>query len=70
MRAEQMPELLPCPFCGLDVSDDEGCYPTNRDETEWEVRCGNPGCFAHEPTRPTREQAIEVWNLRQQGGEG
>jgi len=54
-------ELLPCPFCGLDVTDDEGCYGM---AGLWEVRCGNPNCFAHEPSDESREAAINRWNRR------
>ena len=56
--------LLPCPFCGLDVTDDEGCFPLNHARSRWEVRCGNPSCFAHEATDETREAAIARWNRR------
>lgn len=56
--------MLPCPFCGLDVTHDEGCFPINRERSLWEVRCGNPSCFAHEPTDESREAAIARWNRR------
>jgi hypothetical protein len=41
-------KLLPCPFCSNDVNDDEGCF---RSGQQYEVRCGNPNCFAHDPCR-------------------
>lgn len=57
-------KLLPCPFCGLDVTDDEGCFPLNRERTRWEVRCGNPSCYAHEPADDSHESAAQRWNTR------
>ncbi|WP_162434591.1 Lar family restriction alleviation protein [Pseudoxanthomonas koreensis] len=55
-------ELLPCPFCGnADVGNDEGCFQTGG---HWEVRCGNPSCFAHEPCGATYDEAVERWNRR------
>lgn len=62
MTAE--PDLLPCPFCGLDVTDDEGCFPLNRERTRWEVRCGNPSCFAHDPCDESMQAAVARWNRR------
>ena len=59
-----MAELLNCPFCGNDVNDDEGCYPVDRSGRMWEVRCGNPDCFAHDPVRATRQDTIAAWNRR------
>ncbi len=59
--AAELPELLPCPFCGMDVTGDEGCFPIGN---VWEVRCGNPGCFAHEPSDASRSLAIRRWNRR------
>ena len=59
--------LLPCPFCGNDVNDDEGCFQSSgfRAETmpAWSVRCGNPGCNA-DVTATTREEVIVQWNRR------
>lgn len=57
-------ELKACPFCGLDVTDDEGCFPINSGRTLWEVRCGNPSCFAHEPSGESRDAAVAKWNRR------
>src|SRR5690606_27964166 len=57
-------DLLPCPFCGLDVTDDEGCFPLNREGTHWEVRCGNPSCFAHDPCDESMQAAVARWNRR------
>lgn len=57
-----MTELRNCPFCGNDVNDDEGCFPCS--PKYWEVRCGNPACFAHDSVRSTREEAITAWNTR------
>jgi hypothetical protein len=57
--------LLPCPFCGNpNVTDDEGCFPLNHARSRWEVRCGNPSCYAHEQQAATREEAIAKWNRR------
>lgn len=56
-------ELLPCPFCGnADVGNDEGCFPVGKGY--WEVRCGNPSCYAHEQSGATRDEAIDRWNRR------
>lgn len=63
--------LEACPFCGNpDVGRDEGCFPLDRNHKIWEVRCGNPSCFAHEASGATREEAIAKWNRRalRQGG--
>lgn len=57
-------EMKNCPFCGLDVNEDEGCFPVRMDRSVWEVRCGNPYCFGHSPDAPTREAAIAKWNRR------
>jgi hypothetical protein len=57
-------DLLPCPFCGLDVTDDEGCFPLNREGTRWEVRCGNPSCFAYDPCDESMQAAVARWNRR------
>jgi len=71
MRADQMPtptlELLPCPFCGNDVSDDEGCFQAGGfvrpSKPYWVVRCGNPNCNG-ETSAVNRELAVEAWNRR------
>lgn len=61
--------LLPCPFCGNDgVGNDEGCFQTGKGH--WEVRCGNPSCFAFDPVRSTRAEAIAAWNRRAPSSEG
>lgn len=57
-------ELLPCPFCGLDVTDDEGCFPVGSERTQWEVRCGNPSCYAHDPCDKSLQAAAARWNRR------
>lgn len=57
-------DLLPCPFCGLDVTDDEGCFPLDRERTQWEVRCGNPSCYAHDPCDKSLQAAAARWNRR------
>ena len=73
----KLPELLPCPFCGLqDVENDEGCFHSPRRLTPegwdvqgyWTVLCGNPSCNA-ETTGDTREEARNKWNTRHQCAE-
>lgn len=64
MTASLPARLLACPFCGLDVTHDEGCFPVNKDATLFEVRCGNPGCYAHDPSDDSAESAIARWNRR------
>jgi len=64
-------KLKPCPFCGnVDMDNDEGCFPVRFHQgrpTAWEVRCGNPSCFAFEAEAGSREIAIEKWNRRYAG---
>lgn len=59
--------LLPCPFCGNDVQDDEGCFQVSGFKPPstpvYAVRCGNPRCNA-ETSAESREQAITAWNTR------
>lgn len=61
-------KLKPCPFCGnVDMDTDEGCFPVKFDGGKprlWEVRCGNPSCFANDPSAGTRADAIAKWNAR------
>ena len=53
LRAKACRSLLPCPFCGHNLRDDDPLdviYPTTRDGTVWGVHCstGNGGCHADE----------------------
>lgn len=62
-----LPELLPCPFCGLDVNDDEGCFPAGGACGGYYVRCGNPNCHA-DLWDYTKVGVIEKWNRRASAG--
>lgn len=55
-------ELLPCPLCGNNVNDDEGCFPASKDRG-WRIRCGNPSCTAS-VVHDSRAEAIRAWNRR------
>lgn len=58
-----VPELKPCPFCGIG-----GSWRSwgTLDDRENIFKCGNPKC----PVQPktisfaTRDEALEVWNTR------
>lgn len=64
---ERLSDLLPCPFCGNDVSDDEGCFQsggfTPASVPRWSVRCGNPSCNG-ETCGVSRAEAVAAWNRR------
>jgi hypothetical protein len=64
----QVQKLKPCPFCGNDVNDDEGCFQTGGFRSYWVVRCGNPSCNA-ETSAVNREAAITAWNNRHGAGD-
>lgn len=61
--------LLPCPFCGNDMNDDEGCFQAGGfrapSTPHWVVRCGNPSCNA-ETSAVNQDVAITAWNARAQ----
>lgn len=64
-----MRELKPCPFCGNDVNDDEGCFQSGGfigpKTPVWSVRCGNPSCNA-DVSAASADAAIAAWNTRAQ----
>lgn len=55
-------ELMPCPHCGNDVNDDEGCFPAGGNRG-WRVQCGNPSCTAN-VIHDSRDEAVRAWNRR------
>ncbi|MET3929518.1 hypothetical protein ABIE51_001405 [Lysobacter sp. OAE881] len=55
--------LLPCPFCGQDVTDDEGCFPAGGACGGYYVRCGNPYCHS-DLWDYTKDGVIAKWNRR------
>lgn len=59
--------LMPCPFCGNEVQDDEGCFQAGGFRSpatpHWVVRCGNPECNA-ETSATNAESAVIAWNRR------
>ena len=62
------PKLLPCPFCGNDLNQQDPLdtiYPVNREGTIWNVFCteSSGGCDAS-IMADTAEQAIKKWNSR------
>lgn len=65
--------LLPCPFCGYDMTDeDDGVYQkagfTGAQTPVWEVCCGATMCNAS-VTATSREFAIAAWNTRANSAE-
>ena len=65
--------LLPCPFCGYDMTDEEdGVYQkagfTGAQTPVWEVCCGTTMCNAS-VTATSRELAIAAWNTRAHSAE-
>jgi hypothetical protein len=60
-------KIKPCPFCGqeIDITDEDFCYPNNRERTEWRAGCIEiaDGCGA-EVLGCTEEEAINKWNNR------
>ena len=70
-----MAELKPCPFCGGQARMKYGkynllgAYGTEETERKWaRVYCIK--CGISQPIRinPTKEQAIEYWNMRCENG--
>lgn len=63
MSASDLPELLPCPFCGEHfVEEAESDVPTIHGGNMRAVYCN--GCFAEGPTADTPADAIAAWNTR------
>lgn len=63
MSASDLPELLPCPFCGEHfVEEAESDVPTIHGGNMRAVYCN--GCFAEGPTADTAAEAIAAWNTR------
>lgn len=65
--------LLPCPFCGYDMTDEkDGVYQkagfTGAQTPVWEVCCGTTMCNAS-VTATSRELAITAWNTRTHSAE-
>lgn len=64
---QQARELLPCPFCGNTVQDDEGCFQSAGfrplSTAVWSVRCGNPSCNA-DVSGTSADDAVDAWNRR------
>ena len=65
--------LLPCPFCGYDMTDEkDGVYQkagfTGAQTPVWEVCCGATMCNAS-VTATSRELAIAAWNTRAHSAE-
>lgn len=65
--------LLPCPFCGYDMTDEkDGVYQkagfTGAQTPVWEVCCGTTMCNAS-VTATSRELAITTWNTRTHSAE-
>lgn len=64
---QQVRELLPCPFCGNTVQDDEGCFQSAgfrpHSTAVWSVRCGNPSCNA-DVSGTSADDAVDAWNRR------
>ena len=58
-------ELLPCPFCGMDVdiNDGDAVYPLNRDRDIWQCGCTDLDCCAS-VLGDNKEHAIRLWNSR------
>lgn len=57
-------ELLPCPFCGYDVNENDPLdtvYPADREMTLWQVVCNDCSATAY---GETKEDAITRWNTR------
>lgn len=57
--SDETERIEPCPFCGSQVVD---ICRTN-EHACW-VRCANDECGAETNSRPTRKEAIAVWNTR------
>jgi len=57
-----MSELLPCPFCGYELTEAD----IQPDEQSWWVDCS--GCDCRGPDRETMQEAIEDWNERRTDG--
>ena len=61
-------KLLPCPFCGYDMSaDEDGAYQKagfiGAQTPVWAVTCGGTGCNASVETTSV-EMAVDAWNRR------
>jgi Lar family restriction alleviation protein len=51
------PQILPCPFCGLEVTD-----LVQVDEYSYKLQC--VGCYANGPIADA-EKAVKAWNRRE-----
>jgi len=58
-----MNELKPCPFCGDTELEGGKPFPSDRNSSEWIVRCGAEFCGA-EIRFKRKEHAIAAWNSR------
>lgn len=60
-----MSNLLPCPFCGCDMSGFAGMTPdafAKAASNNYAVECDDCECFG--PFKPTMEEAVAAWNTR------
>lgn len=58
--------LKNCPGCGLSEDYLEGPYPNTRDNTNWTIQCGNPGCgFTVESFIDTEHGLIDPDDIKQ-----
>ena len=62
-EGENLTDLLPCPFCGspaacFDYGKGDGVGP------HWMAGCQECQIWLPDDSRPTREEAVAVWNTR------
>jgi len=57
-----MPNLLPCPFCGM--TKNRGLCFNNINNKHWAVSCSK--CTTSGPMHLSKEKAIAAWNRRTQ----
>lgn len=55
-------ELLPCPFCGREVTLEKLTSGFHRNITNYWITCA--GCDLESPSKTTESEAIVAWNKR------